>query len=63
MALPTGSDWNAYAVQHGKAAVRQLVRAELRKQEIELPAELAKQATVTPAVTRVMRDVSRQRAG
>jgi hypothetical protein len=48
MTSQTGSDWNDYAVQHGKAAVRQLVRAELSKQGIELPAELAKQATVTP---------------
>ncbi len=63
MTSQTGSDWNDYAVQHGEAAVRQLVRAELGKQGIELPAKLAKQATVTLAVTRAMRDASRQRAG
>jgi len=43
--------------------VRQLVQAELSKQGIELPAELAKQATTAPAVTQAMRDAARQQAG
>ena len=58
-----GTDWNDHAAQHGKAAVRQLVQAELSKQGIELPAELAKQATTAPAVTQAMRDAARQQAG
>jgi len=54
-----GTDWNDYAAQHGKAAVRQLVQAELSKHGIELPGEMAKQAR--PAVTQAARDASRQR--
>jgi len=61
--MDAGTDWNDYAAQHGKVAVRQLVQAELSKQGIELPAAMAKQATTTPAVTQAMRDASRQRAG
>ena len=62
-ATDTGTDWNDYAAQHGKAAVRQLVQAELSKQGIELPAELAKAPQAAPAVTQAMRDAARQRAG
>jgi phage/plasmid primase-like uncharacterized protein len=58
-----GTDWNDYAAQHGTAAVRQLVQAKLSKQGVELPAELAKQAITTLAVTQAMRDAARQRAG
>jgi len=62
-ATDAGTDWNDYAAQHGKAAVRQLVQAELSKHGFELPAELAKAPQVTPAVTQAMRDAARQRAG
>jgi phage/plasmid primase-like uncharacterized protein len=60
--IDAGTDWNDYAAQHGKAAVRQMVQAELSKQGIELPAELAKQATAAPAVMQAMRDAARQKA-
>jgi len=59
-ATDAGTDWNDHAAQHGKAAVRQLVQAELSKHGIELPAELAKRATTAPAVTQAMRDAARQ---
>ena len=58
-----GTDWNDYAAQHGKAALRQLVQAELSKHGIELPTEMAKQAQAAPAVTQAKRDAARQRAG
>ncbi len=58
-----GTDWNDYAAQHGKAAVRLLAQAELSKQGIELPTEMAKQTQAAPAVTQAMRDAARQRAG
>ena len=58
-----GTDWNDYAAQHGKAAVRLQVQAELAKHGIELPAALIKPTTATAAVTQAMRDAARQRAG
>ena len=58
-----GTDWNDYAAQHGNAAVRQLVQAELGKQGFELPAEVAKQAQATSTITQAMRDAARQAAG
>ena len=58
-----GTDWNDYAAQHGKAAVRLQVQAELGKHGIELPAALIKPTTATAAVTQAMRDAARQRAG
>jgi len=58
-----GTDWNDYAAQHGKGAVRLLVQAELSKQGIELPAELVKQAQAAPVITQAQRDAARQQAG
>jgi len=59
-ATDTGTDWNDYAAQHGKAAMRQLIQAELRKEGIELPAEVVKRATTAPIITQAARDAARQ---
>jgi len=61
-ATDAGTDWNDYAAQHGKDAVRVLVQAALQKQGIELPAEMAKPAQATATVTQAMRDAARQSA-
>jgi hypothetical protein len=54
-----GTDWNDFTAQHGRAAVRQLIEAELRKQGLTLPAEMARPATAT-VTTQAMRDAARQ---
>ena len=59
----TGTDWNDYAAQYGRATMRQLVQAQLRKQGIELPAELVRETKTAPTVTtQAMRDAARQGA-
>jgi phage/plasmid primase-like uncharacterized protein len=60
----TGTDWNDFTAQHGRAAMRQRAEAELNKQGIELPAEPVKpdDATTRPRVTQADRDAARQRA-
>jgi phage/plasmid primase-like uncharacterized protein len=52
-----GTDWNDYAAQHGRPAVRAQAQAGLRPHGIELPAP-----SVTPRVTtQADRDAARQR--
>ncbi len=58
-----GTDWNDYAAQHGKTAVRLLVQVEMGKRGIELPAVMAKPAQAPVTVTQAMRDAARQRTG
>lgn len=56
-----GTDWNDFAAQHGRAALRQAVEAELSKQGVQLPAEAASAAAHRP-VTQADRDTARQQA-
>ena len=51
-----GTDWNDYAAQHGKAAIRTQTQAALRPHGIELPAQSASRVT-----TQADRDAARQR--
>ena len=51
-----GTDWNDYAAQHGKAAVRAQAQAALRPLGIELPVQPARRVT-----TQADRDAARQR--
>jgi phage/plasmid primase-like uncharacterized protein len=61
-----GTDWNDYAVQHGRPAMRAVTQAELRPHGIELP-PLSRLApphpapTTQPVVTQADRDAARQR--
>jgi len=52
-----GTDWNDYAAQHGKPAVRAQAQAALRPLGIELPAQSAAPRVTTQAD----RDAARQR--
>ena len=52
-----GTDWNDYATQHGKAAVRAQAQGALRPLGIELPAQSAAPRVTTQAD----RDAARQR--
>ena len=60
-----GTDWNDYAAQHGRAAVRALTQAGLRPHGIELPpaAEGSVQWIPSPraGMTQAGRDAARQR--
>ncbi len=49
-----GTDWNDYAAQHGKEAVRTIAQTELKTRGIELP----KQAPA-PMTTQAQRDAAR----
>ena len=65
-ASDTGTDWNDYAVQHGRAAMRALAQAELRPHGIELPSAIPtapapQTATTQSYVTQADRDAARQR--
>ena len=51
-----GTDWNDYAVQHGREAVRTIAQTELRARGIELPARAAARP-----ITQADRDAARQR--
>lgn len=44
-----GTDWNDYAAQHGRKALREVAEAELGRQGVTLPPEMQKRATVTQA--------------
>ena len=62
----TGTDWNDYAAQHGKPAMRALAQAELRPHGIELPPRTRPRRRVrpprhSPSVTQADRDAARQR--
>ena len=52
----TGTDWNDYATQHRRAAVRWLIEAELQKKGMELLAPLARQAKADMVFTLVNTD-------
>ncbi len=62
----TGTDWNDYAAQHGRAAMRALAQAELKPHGIELPSAIPtapapQTATTQSYVTQADRDAARQR--
>lgn len=61
--LPTeaGTDWNDYAAQHGRDALRATVGAELSRHGIELPA-VAPAPASRPMATQAERDAARARA-
>ncbi len=56
-----GTDWNDYAAQHGREALRATVGAELGRHGIILPAEVPKPG-VRPMATQAERDAARARA-
>jgi phage/plasmid primase-like uncharacterized protein len=65
-ASDTGTDWNDYASQHGKQAMRALAQAELKPHGIELPSAIPtapapQTATTQSYVTQADRDAARQR--
>ena len=74
-ATDNGTDWNDYAAQHGKPALRTLAQAELHlhdraaagaRDRADAPAASAAQSTVAqaadqPIVTQADRDAARQR--
>jgi phage/plasmid primase-like uncharacterized protein len=56
-----GTDWNDYAAQHGKEAMRALAQVELRSRGIELPSLAGSASSREDAVTQSDRDAARQR--
>jgi len=56
-----GTDWNDYATQHGKEAMRALAQVELRSHGIELPSVAGSATTRQDAVTQSDRDAARER--
>jgi phage/plasmid primase-like uncharacterized protein len=70
-ATDKATDWNDYAAQHGKPALRALAQVELRLHGIELPpapraaamhqADVAQPGATQPTVTQADRDAARQR--
>ena len=56
-----GTDWNDYAGQHGKEAMRAIAQAELRPYGIELPPPRATAPAEQATVTQAARDAARQR--
>ena len=56
-----GTDWNDYAAQHGREALRATVGVELGRHGIALPAEAPK-ATARQTATQAERDAARARA-
>ncbi len=56
-----GTDWNDYAAQHGREALRATVGVELGRHGIGLPAEAQKPGT-RPMATQADRDAARARA-
>ncbi len=56
-----GTDWNDYAAQHGREALRATIGAELGRHRISLPTEAAKPAARQMA-TQAERDSARARA-
>lgn len=57
----TGTDWNDYAAQHGRSALRATVGAELGRHGIALPA-VAPTPAVRPMATQAERDTARAQA-
>jgi phage/plasmid primase-like uncharacterized protein len=60
-AADTGTDWNDYAAQHGREAMRAIAQAELRPYGIELPPPRATAPAEQATVTQAARDAARQR--
>ena len=56
-----GTDWNDYAAQHGREAMRARAQIELRSHGIELPSLAGSAPTRQDAVTQSDRDAARQR--